>query len=289
MFLATILAIALFGFAHNASAQSGLSQPLVSLANSISMSSTSFIDSFDSSDPAKSTNGLYDPAKFQHHGNVGVLNNTGSDLRNAVVFGDLFYSGALAPRNTTRVEGIIATPYTSTIPWASNPTWIPDATYTGSAAATVKTFVAGSSTSPTRIKISGDYNVSGGTPVNIVPSAGGGGYIEFWVTGKFNASGGSRILQDPAVHAAWIVDKDITTCGDCYRNGSGSSANLSFIAVGTGKVNISGFGNLAGTITAPERDVAVGGGGALSGGLFGKTLTINGNSSVHCDEELLVP
>jgi len=51
-------------------------------------------------------------------------------------------------------------------------------------------------------------------------------------------------------------------------------------------VNISGYGNFIATIDAPTRDLIIGGGAAISGGMVGNTLTISGSSSVHFDEAL---
>ncbi len=251
------------------------------------MNSTSFIDSFDSSNPYKSTNGLYDPAKFQRNGDVGIANNLNSDLRNGFIFGDLFYAGAVAVKNTRNVQGAVATPYNATVPAANDPTWAAFSTYPSSVTNTAKQFVAGTSAAPALVKVTGDFVLPGGATFQLLPPGIREGFIQIWVTGKLNISGSARLLQDTRVHATWIVDKDIVTNGDSYKNGSGIASYLSFVGVGTGKVNLSGASNFAATLTAPSRDVSLSGGASLSGGIAAKTLTLGGNSSVHCDEALL--
>ena len=60
------------------------------------------IDSFDSSDPSKSTATRYDLAKRQSNGDVGVEPDTGgnSDLSSQYVYGDVAYSGPAMPAPT---------------------------------------------------------------------------------------------------------------------------------------------------------------------------------------------
>jgi len=57
-----------------------------------------FIDSFDSTDPFKSTNSHYDMAKRQYHGDVGLIDSTGSTLNSKRA--DLAY-----PRFSLRGDG----------------------------------------------------------------------------------------------------------------------------------------------------------------------------------------
>ncbi len=269
------------------------SQPEVVVANTLTMNSTSFVDTFDSSNPFKSTNGLYDPAKIDSDyttSAVGILNNLNSDLHGGFVFGSLCYSTAsgISPKNTSHVMGGISTPFNTSMPPAADPTWTPDATFSGGANAP-KTFTA-IAARPQRIKVNGDYSLPGGSTAQIAPSvADQDCYLEIWVTGKLNISGSSRMMQDPRAHVLWYVDKDITVSGDSYKNQSGLASQLSFVGVNSGKVSIAGASNLPATVQAPLRDVAVSGGGSLSGGIFGKTLTLGGNSSVHCDEALFAP
>jgi len=140
-----------------------------------------------------------------------------------------------------------------------------------------------------------DFVLSGSTTFNVVngnppPQPGGTpapAYINVWVTGQFNTSGSSQVVQANNVYVTWIVDKDITVSGSSYNNQSGRAANTSFIGVGTdNKITASGGSNFVGTINAPGYDVTVSGTGSLVGALIGNTINISGGASYHYDEHL---
>ena len=264
----------------------------ITLINWISMSGGGWIDSFDSSDPFKSTNGLYDSLKRQNHGDAGTTNSTSSDLRNTYVYGSIAYSGP-AIKNTKNVQGTISTPFNPKIPPTADPIWNTGsyAAYTGGGNPPVtspaNTFKAnGSKTSPTLVKINGDFTVPGGKTFNVV-SSGPNAYITIWVTGQFTTSGSGFVTQDANAHVTWVVDSDITVSGSSYNNQSGLAGNANFVGVGSGhKVTDSGSANFIGTINAPGYDFTVSGTGQFDGALIGKTLTISGGAGLHYDEAL---
>ena len=259
------------------------------VAKTISMSGSAIVDSFDSTDPLKSTNGLYDPAKRQMGGNIFVINNTGSDLRNAFVYGDLTYSGPPV-KNYANVQGSFATPCNATMSAVNDPTWSNGSfvQYTGGGAPPGSgVFVAnGTATNPTQIKVLGDFTVPGGKSFSIVTDTQVDRYLTVWITGKFTTSGSGRLTQDPLAHVTWIVDKDIAISGDNYNNLSGKAGNVSLLAVGVGKINITGSTSLIATIDAPFRELNISGTAGLSGDLVSSTLNLSGGSGVHYDEAL---
>src|SRR5713101_3284582 len=93
----------------------------ITLRQTFVMNGGGFIDSFDSSDPFKSTNGQYDIAKRQSHGDVGLINSTGSTLNSNYLYGNLVYSGP-AVGKTNNVQGTISTPFNTTVPPVYAPT-----------------------------------------------------------------------------------------------------------------------------------------------------------------------
>jgi hypothetical protein len=248
------------------------------------------VDSFDSSNAAKSTLGLYDIIKRQTHGDLAMINSNGADLRSTFVYGNLTYSGPPVA-NTNHVEGTIATPFNMTIPDTADPTWTPTFTYTGGSLPPILIVAAGTKANPVRIKINGDFTVSIGQTVtinnqilNLDPN---NNYIEFWVTGKLTTAIGGVITQNPLVHATWYVDGDITVNGDSYVNLSLRAANLSFVGVGASHtVTESGIAPFLGTINAPGFDVTIAGIGGYSGAVIANTLTLNNLGSIHYDEAL---
>jgi hypothetical protein len=259
----------------------------ITLQSTITMSGGGLIDSFNSSDPFKSTNGTYDPTKRQSHGDVATINSGNSNLNNTYVYGNLTYSGS-AVKNTTNVQGTISTPFNATIPATSDPGWASgmwDSSITqvnGTA-----TLTAGTKTAPTRFKLS-QINVSGGNILTLAANSDGtDSYIEIWVTGKMTTSGTGYITQDPKVHVTYWVDNDITLSGSSYLNQSGLAQDVTINGVGTGhKTTISGSAAFVGVIDAPGFDVTLSGSGGLSGALIGNSLNISGGASLHYDEAL---
>ena len=133
----------------------------VVVGNTISMNGSAMVDSFDSTDPLKSSNGLYDPAKRQRNGDIGVLSNVNSDLHNAFVYGDLLYSGS-AVKNCTNVQGTVSTPFNTTINPVYDPTW--DGFYLGyygGGNPPTTSFIASGALygNPTLIKVIGDFTM----------------------------------------------------------------------------------------------------------------------------------
>jgi hypothetical protein len=260
----------------------------VTLKSTITMSGGGVIDSFNSTDPFKSTNGQYDVTKRQSHGDVATTNSgTNSNLNSTYVYGSLSYSGS-AVKNTTNVQGTISTPFNATISTTSDPGWTSgmwdsSVTQVNSTA----TLTAGTKSAPARYKLS-QLTVSGGNILTIAPNSNGtDSYIEIWVTGKLTTSGSGYITQNPLVHATYYVDDDITVSGSSYVNQSGLASNVSIIGVGTGhKVTDSGSATFIGTIDAPGFDVTISGTGALSGAVIGSTMNISGGASLHYDEAL---
>jgi len=261
----------------------------ITLKNWIVMSGGGVIDSFDSSNPLKSTNGLYDVTKRQSHGDVGTLDSTSSDLHNTYLYGNLAYSGP-AVKNTANVQGTISTPFNTTIPATSDPSWSSGSytSYSGGGNPAFNTIATGTKQHPALVKINGDFNVPGGQSVSITaPNTGtDNDYIVFWVTGKYNTSGSGYVTQAALVNATWYVDGNITTSGSSYNNASGLAANVSFVGVGTGTATVSGSGDFIGTLNAPGYNTTISGTGSWSGALISNTLTISGGASFHYDEAL---
>src|SRR6266404_2913553 len=259
----------------------------ITLESTISMSGGGLIDSFNSSDPFKSTNGIYDSTKRQSHGDVATISSGNSNLNNTYLYGSLAYSGS-AVKSTTNVQGTISTPFNATIPATSNPAWTSG--MWNSSVTQVNgtiTLTAGTKTTPTRYKLS-QINISGGSVLTLAANSDGtDSYIEIWVTGKMTTSGSGYITQDPKVHVTYWVDNDVNLSGSSYLNQSGLAENVTIIGVGTSnKLTISGSALFVGVIDAPGFDVTVSGSGGVIGALIGNSLNISGGASLHYDEAL---
>ena len=254
------------------------------------MSGGGIIDSFDSGDPSKSTNSLYDLTKRTTDGNVGVNDTQGSsDLRSTFVYGSVAYSGPPI-LNTTNVQGGVTTPFNKPVDPVLPPTWTsfnPTPTIISNTA----TLTGGPASSPALYKVS-SVTVPGGKILTIAPHAvGQESYVEIWVTGNFTTSGSGYILEQAGVHVTYHIQGDVTVSGSSFNNMSNKAENniIEVINPPAGvsqKVTVSGSGNFIGVLNAPGADVTVSGTGAISGALIGKTLLISGGASVHYDQAL---
>ncbi|HEY3603001.1 MAG TPA: hypothetical protein VGK72_13690 [Chthoniobacterales bacterium] len=261
----------------------------ITLRSSLTMNGTGIIDSFDSSNGLFSTNHFYDLSKHLSHADVGIVNSTGSDLKDRYVYGNVAYSGP-AIKNTKNVQGTISSPFPATILNTGNPVWS-SGTYTSYSGGNppVATVTATATGQPLLIKVNGDFNVPGGAVFAINSSAlnlSANQPVIIWVTGKLATSGSGVIVQDPKVKVTWYVDDDITLDGDSYHNLSGYAANMNIIGVGNHQANISGNSNFVATLNAPGYDVSVSGNGSFVGALVGRTLDIGGSAGFHYDEAI---
>jgi len=138
----------------------------ITLKNGIKMSGNAYVDSFDSSNPFKSTTGQYDPTKRQTNGDIGLTNNNNSDLGNTYVYGSVQYSGP-AIKNTTNVQGGVPTPFNAAIPATVDPIVSASANW-----ATTDNLPQYSTIQQSSVPA---FQVSGGSPVNYASYTTSGG------------------------------------------------------------------------------------------------------------------
>lgn len=265
-------------------------QRAILLEKKITMSGGGWIDSFDSGDPTKSTGGLYDIAKRQSHGNVGVNDTEGSsNLDSTYVYGEVAYSGPDI-QNTANVQGTISAPFSEPVAPVPAPTWTTFHAAPSSIGNSM-TLTGGPQSAPARYKVS-SMNVPGGEVVTLAPHAvGEESFVEIWVTGSFTTSGSGHVVLEPGVHAIYHIEGDITVSGSSFVNQSNRSAhnviNAVSPAVATPKsVTISGGGTFIGAINAPAYEFTISGSAEFSGAMIGKTMNISGGASLHFDESL---
>lgn len=272
------------------------------------VSGNGYIDSFDSSDPFKSNNHMYDVGKRQSHGDVGILDSTGSTLSNGTyIYGNLTYSGP-AVQQTQHVQGTISTPFNVNVPEVSAPNWasgsystaLPVAnggviTIRGDPNASPPT---GTASNPLRYQVS-SVALSGNNQSVVIqsPTDNTGkplpGYdnVEIWVTGDLSTSGQAGITQDTNAQVKFYVQGNISLTGNSIVNQSGYAANLLLYGVtpsdgSTHTAYIAGNGNFIGVVDAPDFNTTFGGNGDIMGAVVGYTMTIQGNGSLHYDEAL---
>ena len=284
--------------------------------NTFIMGGNGFIDSFDSTNPFKSTNGLYDQSKRQSHGNVGILNSTGSTLQNgAYLYGNLTYSGPPV-QHTQHVKGTISTPFTATVPSVDAPNWTAGSYSTSLPEAQGNTITikgdpnanppTGTPSNPLRYQVS-SISLSGQSTISVQsPTDNKGnrlsGYdnVQIWITDADGATNSlsitgnnAGIIQDTNASVTYYVQGNIYVAGQGIANNSGVAKNLIIYGVSpsdgsTQTAYIAGNGNFIGVLDLPAYNTTYAGNGDISGAVITNTLTIQGSGagSLHYDEAL---
>jgi hypothetical protein len=251
------------------------------------------IDSYDSRDPNKSTNGLYDVAKRQEHGNVATDGNL-IEAGNAHIYGNVAtnagtVSGAANITGTERTDF-----YQDPIPvgapsWPSiNPS---PATVTSSATITASSTQG----TPASRYILNQINLNGSQTLTLAGAPDGSPtYIELYVTGDISVTGQGEIEVDPGVHATIYFANNVDVAGRGIINVANQPANLLLYGIEpvgdyTPHVNLGGNATISAAIYAPNHDVAIAGGGSSGhfyGSIVGKTAVMTGVTNLHYDEAL---
>lgn len=263
----------------------------------------SIIDSYDSSDPTKSSMingypGQYDVTKRQQNGLVATLaGSAGAITLWGQIYGSVATNGvplvsrllslpALLLGNVVRLSGTITTDHTEPMDAAPVPTWAPEASPTGDALqAADQTLLAGPVGSPKRYKFTeANRKMNFSLPPGLTQ-----GEVEVWITGNINANSANSIVVPAGVKATIYFHNGLSINGNAINNQSRNPANLSFIGIrqsGSSAINFNGDGNLWATIYAPFHDLSLSGGQQLYGSFLVKSATLNNTVGIHFDEAL---
>ncbi|MDQ6940268.1 MAG: hypothetical protein M3119_08950 [Verrucomicrobiota bacterium] len=251
------------------------------------------IDSYDSRDTTKSTNGLYDVAKRQEHGNIatdGTILNAGS----AHVYGDVATNAGTA----SGIGNITGTErddfYQEAIPvaapsWPSiNPTPMVVSGNTNLAANAVNG-------SPASRYVLSAISLSGNQTLNLTGNPQGAPtYIEIYVTGDVNATGNSQIVLQPGVKAKIYFAGNVKIAGNGVMNINNQPGDLYMYGItpptgSSRSFDLGGNGELSAAVYAPDYDVSIhnsGVKGTVDGSFVGKTVQMDGITDLHYDEAL---
>jgi hypothetical protein len=251
------------------------------------------VDSYDSSDPTKSTNGLYDPTKRQQNGDVATDGQL-IDAGNAQIYGDVA-TNAGTVSGAANITGVERTDfYQEPIPVGA-PLWT---LFNASPiSVTGTTTLAASSTkgsAASRYVLTG-ISVSGNKTLTLAGDPSGSQtYIEIYVTGDISVNGTGQIVIQPGVTATiyFVGNVDITGNGVLNSNNQPGDLMLYGIQPPTSlseHVNIGGNSQITASVYAPGHDVTVNGSGTsghVYGSIVGKSVTMTGVSNLHYDERL---
>jgi hypothetical protein len=250
------------------------------------------IDSYDSRDPAKSTNGLYDVTKRQQNGNIAT-DGTVLEAGGAYVYGSVSTNNGTAS-GIQHVTGEQRTDfYQDPIPIGA-PTWssINPTPWTVTGTTTI-------SASPTKGSASSRYLLSAITLNNKILTISGNAdespsYIEIHVTGDIDVTGSGQIILGDGVQATIYFDRNLRIAGNGILNPSNQPSDLLLYGVQPAAdqnfvATLGGNGTITAALYAPGHAVTVDGGGTdghVFGSVVGKTVNMNGVTNLHYDEAL---
>lgn len=243
-----------------------------------------YIDSYDSSNPNKSTGGLYDPAKLQSKADVIINSNTppkGTIKGTASINDNSNKSGWGSNGNASNVSGQVRNDVYVYTPPVLAPTW------------TVMTVLndgqyirAGTTSSPLNYKFD---LLSKGLTVD-VPSGSPTGAVNIWVVGDITAP----IIIKPGVTAKIWFAGNINMKASDLDNQNNTAATLQFYGINpptgtTQSINMqSGSpGYHYATWYAPAADFTSNGNPDFCGAFVFRTIGGNGNNTLHFDEALI--
>lgn len=250
------------------------------------------VDSYDSTDPTKSTNRVYDEDKAQENGDVatnGQIVNAGG----AFIHGDVL-TNAGTVTGAANVTGEQRTDFYQDLLPVPKPTWTATSNYPAYIESNM-TLTGGTKANPTRYKL-GWITLTGGRTLKIAPSAPGvDSYLELWVTGNITMSGSGELLIAANANVKIFVEGNISIIGNGMLNETQIPASLLLLGIApddgvTRTFTLSGNGSFTGAVYAPSHAVALSGGGSNGsyvGAIAAKTVTMSGNSVVHYDESLV--
>jgi hypothetical protein len=251
------------------------------------------VDSYDSSDSTKSTNGLYDPAKRQQNGDIatdGQLIEAG----NAQIYGDVA-TNAGTVSGAANITGVERTDfYQEPIPVGA-PSWSSwNASPSSVTGTTTITASATKGSAASRYVLTG-VSLSGSKTLTVAGNPDGSQtYVEIYVTGDISVSGTGQIVVQPGVTATIYFAGNVDISGNGVLNSNNQPSDLMLYGIQpptdtSEHVNFGGNSQITASIYAPGHDVTVNGGGTnghVYGSIVGKTVTMTGVSNLHYDERL---
>jgi len=256
----------------------------------LSFSGSAYTDSFDSSDPAKSTNGQYDPTKRQENGDVAVnANGDASNFRNVNVYGAAASKGGTI-QNQTNVTGAktnnfdeVIDPVLAPSPWSTTPS-TPNIINNPTGGMTL----GAGNYKLSSITISQDTNPlllgnSSWTPGQPLVE------VNIWVTGETKVQGSGFIRQWPGTVVHMYVEGNVSITGSGFVNQTNKAENLIISGIDpsgttTPTIILSGSATFIGVLDAPK--FALTASATFIGSAIAKTASITGGGGFHYDEDL---
>jgi len=256
-----------------------------------------YLDSFDSSDPNYSTNGIYDPAMRKDKATVLTNSKTAGDIKlaSSIIYG----SAATGPGGSVIVAG-------GTIgdaAWVASQSGLQTGHYEDDANVQFDDvsapFTFASGLTPIAGVVGGTnyaYVVDGAIQQNFnLPSATIDdthpmlvtGNVTLYVDGNLVVSGNGFIGLDAGASLKLYVGGTVDIGGAGIINGASRAKNLSIYGLRTcTSFNYSGTSPFIGTVYAPDAAFTFSGAGGAFGAFSANTITIGSGAHVAFDESL---
>jgi hypothetical protein len=254
------------------------------------------VDSYDSRDPNKSTNGQWDVSKRQQHGDVatdGTLISAGG----AQIYGSVSTNNGTAT-GVANVTGEIRNDFYQDLISVNPPTWTTGIAQNPNQITDTTTITSSTTKGGARYKLS-SIKIDGNKVLTIAGDPSGAtSYVDIWVTGDFTVNGNGMVYLDKNVIATFYVAGNTSVSGNGIINGNGDTddrpGHVVFYEIkppaGTSQsIQLAGNANIEAAVYAPDATVTINGGGSsgtFSGSVVGNTVTMTGITNVHYDEAL---
>jgi hypothetical protein len=256
----------------------------------IRMNGHPYVDSFDSSDPSKSTDGAYDPAKQQANATVASAGSSAAlqlttiyGTASTTLGGSLTLSGSIGPtldpllRATTvggaETKGWVTHDLNLTIPDVTLPTELNGAYKLGA--------ISSGQTIPSGDWQADSITCNSKTPILIA------GQVRLYVKGDFKITGQGYLQISPGASLETYIGGNVQVAGGGVVNKSGLAANNQWYGL-TSSTNwkVAGGAQWLGTVYAPQASVKFTGNSDSFGAFVANDFTINGAAGFHYDEAL---
>ena len=273
-------------------------------AGPVEITGSSLFDSFDSTDPAKSSNGQYDPAKACETATLATLSTgTVTVAKN----GKVTVTPAFAISGAALVKGNVSVAPGGAVSMSGSASVTGMITY--DAAQELSDVVVPFSLPPTGTINVGPYpnqeqtmTVSGSQDMSVTRfdviyggklTIMGSGRLRIYVDGKTTVSGSGSIEIKPNPSTADLkveiyANDDVSISGSGMVNDTYRAVNCAIWGTeNCTKISMTGNAAYIGTIYAPYASVNLTGSSSATGAFLGALVTFGGNTPYHIDESLI--
>ena len=258
------------------------------------MSGSVMADSYDSTDPAKSTNGQYDPAKAGKNATLATL-STATPAVKADGGAQLSGIGVISVVQGATVDiahwlyfpGIITHDAAQEMPDVSVPFFLPPSgainvgPWPNQAQTITVSGLQNMSVSNFDVTASGSLTISGA------------GTLRIYVDGQTTVSGSGKIQISPSPSTADLkveiyANDSVNIAGSGLLNNTYRAANCSIWGTtNCTSIKVTGNSGYIGTIYAPAAEVDLSGSSAAMGAFLGGAVKFTGNTRYYIDESLI--